>query len=202
MNQCPACDHSFTKLEDFPLIYVAEFKKVELPEYIGIHINSVPEKRPARIKLARNVGQNVLMHNSDIPPKVLKALREGKEVVSEEGYIYRKSVSEGYVDKSQDVTAVVNRVVTSSPFRSTLSALESFVGNEVETKELLARLKLNDSEKYKDFELELYEDEPDSRGNRCKINLCGCWEFTRAYPPLPGLRKTVGELTYEGRIRH
>ena len=201
MDTCPAYDHKLTTLRDFPVIYVADFKRVELPRYIGVHTQFIEKK------VSRKVGwfTTAMVDNPLIPPAVLNRLQgDTNDFISFDGYIYQKDLqSAGYIKRSQDITEAIRELVASPPIQEAFSSLESVVGTEIETKELVAKLHLG-SCFTRNFSIELSDSNDQSNGNKkAKINLCGLWSYSRSYAgSSPELRQPLAEFWYEGRIRH
>ena len=197
MDKCPTCDRQFERFEDYPLIYLVKFQKIEVPELIGGSSSELhPEKKSRQLS------------NQPIPKKVLKLFQEsGKNVISYDGKVYEKleQHSEGttWYKSSQDITGIVKRAIVLPEIQGSLSALESFVGKEILTKSILAlpafsrRLRIED---YDDISLLCYGyDEPENGLRVAKINLNGAWSGGSISGA--GISQDLAQISYEGRIK-
>ncbi|MEA3343700.1 MAG: hypothetical protein U9Q92_06035 [archaeon] len=196
MDKCPACARKFETLKDFPIVFIARFKKLKLPEIIGSqrHEALYTEKR------LKN-HYNVLL-----PKHILKLFQNSrKDVISHEGIAYRKlscfppDEATRY-ESSEDVTDIVKKAAQSRRVQNTLTALESFRGKEVLTKNLLALpgFKKFTIGKYKDVSLSLFEEERQNSMRVCRLYLSAGWG--RGHLRVASISVDLAQIEYVGRV--
>lgn len=200
MDKCPTCDRQFERFEDYPIIYLAKFQKIEVPEFVGSSFSDLhPEKKSKR------------SGNQPIPKEVFKLFQgSGKKIISYSGRIYERLDedelhSEGmtWYQSAQDITEIVKRAIALPEVQDSLSALESLVGKEVLTKTILAlpafskKLRIEDCD---DISLACYGcGEVENELRVAKISLDGAWNGGSISSA--GISQDLAQIYYEGRIR-
>ena len=197
MDRCPACARKFESLKDYPVIFIARFKKLKLPEIIGSrrHETLYTEK-------ALKDHYNVLL-----PKHILKLFQSSrKDIVSHEGVVYTKlscfppdEVTR--YNSSDDVTDIVKKAAQRRRIRDTLDALESFSGKEVLTEDLLALPGFEKFTvgKYQDVSLSIYDEECCDDMRVCRVNLNACWG--RGCMRVASISVDLAQIEYMGRVK-
>ena len=103
---CPTCERAFTSYKDYPILYIARFERIPVPELIGSNFGTIFSERKSRRSL-----------NKPLPREVRKIFeKSGKDKISYEGTIYKKigdMFQDGIVlyQSFQDVTELVKLAV-------------------------------------------------------------------------------------------
>jgi hypothetical protein len=155
MEKCPYCERKFEWIKDFPVIYINQFQKLEVPETLKISRGyPLPDKvyKNLFLDLVRRV-----VDNPKIPKEVLRELRKSRapEVKVKHGnsiYSIEHSLKGYFFDcvprehpKSAIPISVMDiisnkaiELLKSPDVQKTLSQLEAMVGKEVRTKEIFS----------------------------------------------------------------
>jgi hypothetical protein len=197
INKCPTCERDFERLEHYPIIYIADFNRVEVPELIGDSFGDLHPETKSKQSM-----------NEPLPKAVRKLFQETrKDALSYEGVLYQKMEClshDGLVwyQSSRDITELVKGAVARPQIQETLSALEGYVGQEVLTRKLLALPAFRGGIKsgdYYDLSLSFYDAGQTESGLRiCRINLNGGWSGGSI--SCASLSQDLAEMNYEGRI--
>ena len=194
---CPTCERAFSSYNDYPILYIASFERIPVPELIGSNFGSIFSERKSRRSL-----------NKPLPKEVRKIFeKSGKDKILYEGIIYSK-ISETFHDgmthyqSSKDVTVLVKDIISSPKIQETLSSLEGFVGKEVLKNDLLKLPGFNRDICYEplgDISLHIYDTNTFKDDFRiCHVCLDGCWSGGSISSA--GLFQDLAEISYEGRV--
>ncbi len=197
MDRCPACARKFETLKDFPIIFIARFKKLKLPQIIGSHRHET-----LYTEKALKDHYNVLL-----PKHILKLFQSSrKDIISRDGIVYRKLScfphdEVTHYESSEDVTDIVKKAAQRRKIRNTLDALESFRGKEVLTKDLLALPGFEKFTvgKYKDVSLSIYEEGRHDGMRVCRVNLNAGWG--RGCLRIASISVDLAQIEYKGRVK-
>ena len=197
MDECPTCARKFETLKDFPIIFIARFKKLKLPEIIGSH-------RHEALYTDKRLKNH---YNVLLPKHILKLFQSPrKDIISHDGIVYRKLSyfppdEATHYESSEDVTDIVKKAAQRRKIQNTLDALESFRGKEVPTKNLLALpgFKKFTIGKYKDASLSVYEEGRHNGMRVCRVNLNAGWG--RGCLRVASISVDLAQIEYEGRVK-
>ncbi|RLG13063.1 MAG: hypothetical protein DRN71_05485 [Candidatus Nanohalarchaeota archaeon] len=194
MDRCPTCARKFNTLKDFPIIFIARFKKLKLPEIIGSHRHeAIYTEKPLKNHY------NVLL-----PKYILELFQSSrKDIILHKGIVYGKVPCFDEVtryESSEDVTDIVKKAAQCRRVQNTLTALENFKEKEVFTEDLLA---LRGFEKftigkYKDVSLSIYEEERYDDMRVCRVNLNAGWG--RGCMRVASISVDLAQIEYIGRV--
>lgn len=205
MDNCPTCEREFKSIEDFPIIYVANFKRTELPEVIAPDFRtgySIPETR------VEGLGGELL------PKEVLDLFKESeKNIVAYDGWAYIKShraFGAQWYSKVRDKTAEAGKEIGEYSFQKYLLGLEELIGQEVGRDQILPPWKKKYPRVFflpysRDFFIRLYEfketelKRTDNKYKVCRIDIIENCTLEHIDDLLP--LAIVGILEYEGRIK-
>ncbi len=188
MEKCPHCERKFERLEDFPLIYIIGFERLEIPAII----RSSSSKSYIEKKL-KEVG------SEPMPREILELFQQsGKKIISHKGVVYEELEGKTkwgvkLYEVSKDITAIVKKAIEMPEIQETLNALESTVGEEWRTLDLLdlpgfKKFKVGD---YGNLFLSFSERNSEHNNLRiCKVIL----------EDMEVIYQDLAELSYEGRI--
>jgi len=199
VDQCPTCEREFQRLDDYPLIYVASFDRMEIPADL---------KFPFYNRVVF-VGPNSEASNERPPEAVLDFFKGNKkaEEFEYEGWKWTKrgkwdtgSYNRQNLDQRKIIIASLN------PY---LDDLEGLVGKEVPRAELLPQFPRDGyfsySFKIPDTAYQLMFDEQGKTPAGLRITelrLMGEGpNFGSAGGPTIQSLAQVGKLGYEGRVR-
>ncbi|HLC78512.1 MAG TPA: hypothetical protein VJH92_05280 [Candidatus Nanoarchaeia archaeon] len=217
MDKCPSCERNFENLEDYPLVYISEFSRAKTPEYVIFPLDIKhfyhPKREFAHLQDDEKRGVTTFGRNY-IDSSIIKEMNRakidhGKNHVVIDGYVYRRTKvsNEGY-DKAPDLTPKV--LIALEKIDSYLSGLESSVGKEVSSLQILPRFEKDDyfKESYKipksDFYLLLHDkkaQKEDLGQTDFSLWLLGLNLGSAGGPALTKLCD-IARLKYEGRIVH
>ncbi len=187
MEKCSCCDRKFERLEDFPLISVHKFERLD--------ISGIVESNNSQFYFGRG----------SIPGEVLRSLDDSdKKVVSHEGLVYRESfydlilLAKGY-RVSRDLTEVVKEAVNIGKVQRYLRFVEDLTEKSIRTDYLneirkSVRLEVGD---YNDISLSFNEDKNIKNDMRkFRIELIGGAGSVWGYDINCGL----ADVSYQGKI--
>ncbi|MBS3086897.1 hypothetical protein J4422_04310 [Candidatus Pacearchaeota archaeon] len=198
-DKCPTCEREFQGLQDYPLIYVAKFERVEIPTDLVLPFYDA----------AIFVGPNSDAVNKRPPQEVLEFFKKNER---EKGYVHNgwkwslkgKWDIGNYHREQPDQRPIV--VAKLNPY---LETLDSLVGKEVEKSQLLPNFEREGYFRYAfnipdtAYQLMFYEQEKTPVGLRiAELKLMGEGPNlgSAGGPTIQALAK-IGHLEYEGRIR-
>lgn len=219
MENCPACEREFKGIEDYPLIYVVDFKREEFPEAISGSRKKLyyPGKNKRGVSTV-----------DEIPIEVLHLFEETeKDLIVYEGKVWEKTTAYGAVYQSSDEIASdkFREAYENPKLQDYLDSLEDFVGRESKTSNILPEWERNkhfgvylfrkksglekegDGLVFKERDVSgghsvAFHEEGESGNYRSSnINLMGDGlNLGSAGGPTLTTLMTLGTLTYEGRI--
>ena len=199
MEKCPACEREFESIHDYPRIYVRDFKRLELPEIIE-------GRGDYSFLIEKETDGSRLRRKGVLPENVRKGFEDSeRKILTYEGMVYRKvhfdqQENIWMYSAREDVTGLVNEVVSRQQVQDALNSLESQVGKEVVVGDLSKNFPSGMSAgDYNDFGLSFVEGHNlRKNGSAVSISLlAGCdvgtltsWE----------IGQNLANLYYEGRI--
>jgi hypothetical protein len=195
-DKCPTCDRAFQGLEDYPFIYLARFKRVEIPLDISLPFYD----------RTVFVGPNSDVMNERPPREVSDFFREHN---LEECFVYDgwKWSLRGEWDIGKYRRELDQRSIIISRLNPYFDTLDRFVGKNVETSRLFPPFERDDysCELFNipdtDYFLRFDEGRKTSSGLRvATLKLIGESSDMQSDLSMGSLAE-VGRLEYEGRLR-
>jgi hypothetical protein len=204
MDKCLSCDREFKQFEDFPLVEIMDFKRLQVPDVIMSHYSrELSEKQSTSYFMF----WKKLIDNKEIPKEVLSSFRNnGKDIVTYNNLVYKKinfPIDDNLGAKYQvgeDLTSVVKEVINSSPVKDSLSALESYIGKTIRTRDVLnlPGFKSMSAGEYHGISLSIYGKWERIEKRECKVLLVGGWSGGGDFSVYP-LRQELAEFNYTGK---
>ena len=131
---------TFERLQDFNLIYVADFNKLKFPDFVqGAFIKRYDLKVPVRNFLLNKK----LVDNTELPQEVIDSFSFGVNTIAHKGIIYKKvseSDEEGevYCDSFNDSSELIKQALDLPELKHTLKVIDNITRKSVMTKDLLS----------------------------------------------------------------
>jgi len=126
MEDCPSCQRKFKKVEEYPLLYLSEFNKLDITEKIFDESGKFYSLASSRPK--------------GFPKEVVRHFKHSDEEMYFEGHTYRKNESGDVITSSGlDITEKVIQASNTIESQNRLKELENLMGKVVSTSEFLGR---------------------------------------------------------------
>ncbi len=203
MDTCPTCERTAKRLDDYPLVQVLDYRRCEIPEYIG---GRGQELVPTTIVRGHLFWKRIV-DNPAIPTEVFRELRvEKKNIAAAGGNVYRRfdGFDESY-QRSRDITAEMQAALQNEPVQQVLSTLEEVVGKDFSTKEFVKRLRIGQKftvGTHDDVSLELddfYHHPDDTSPRSGQVAIVGGWVGLRDRVALVNLK--LAKFEYVGKFK-
>lgn len=198
LDKCPCCERDFKSLEDFPLIYLHNFERLNIP------IDSVFPFEDGNIFVDHTSDAG----NKKAPEEVVKFFSDNltEGIFYYEGWKWeiKRQSRENFYHRMQvnQKDIIMNKI---NPY---LDRLESLVSKEVGLKEMLPDFNKNNYFRFAfdipdtDYNLALNEEESSNYFRNSKILILGNGiNLGSAGGPTLTTLCEIGKLTYKGRVK-
>ena len=191
MDKCPTCERNFKHINNYPLVYIKSFERLELPELIAGGIGEIYTE-------TKTEGSG----NKPLPEEVLELFQQtGKDRVVHEGNVYTKLGNKRY-DCEIDVTDMVKEIISREEVQTALSTLESLVGQELEPKQVLKHPECEELvyDEHHSFKLSFMEGEKSDGYRTSKVGVSGGQILVHGRT-LYSISQRIAVIKYEGSLR-
>ena len=205
MDTCPTCERTAKRLDDYPLVQVLDYRRCEIPEYIG---GRGQELVPTTIVRGHLFWKRIV-DNPAIPTEVFRELRvEKKNIAAAGGNVYRRfdGFDESY-QRSRDITAEMQAALRGELVQQVFSTLEEVVGKDLSTKEFVKRLGIGqkftvgDSDDVSvEFEDDFYQSD-DNLPRSGRVTIAGGWIGDFYHMRMASLSRNLATLRYVGKFK-
>lgn len=151
----------FEKLEDFNLIYINNFEKLNLPRLIA---GNFLKKYPEKISVRNFLFFKKMVDNTELPLEVLDSFNSGNNTVSYDGIVYKRAVDyetgEVSYDSYSDATGRIHKILNLPEIKTSVEDIIGSIRRPALSRDLLSLpgFRLIEDENLGDISLSLKDD--------------------------------------------